>query len=133
MFVYNQFRKNLSKIIYLNIMEASTSKGRKNRKHVAVSYENEDNEEVVKKKSKIAPKDWEIIYNNIKEMRKTTESAVDTMGCEQCADKNAPENVQRYQILVALMLSSQTKDQVTYSACQRLKYEVVTYKIVLNH
>lgn len=46
------------------------------------------------------------------------------MGCAQCADKKADIHTQRYQILVALMLSSQTKDTVTFTACQKLKYEV---------
>ena len=105
-------------------MKASTSKAVKNRKHVAVSYEddkNEEEDELTKKKSKIAPKDWEIIFENIKQMRLEHVSPVDTMGCEQCADKNASPANQRFQILVALMLSSQTKDEVTYAACQRLK------------
>lgn len=39
---------------------------------------------------------------------------VDTMGCHKCSDQDSPENVQRYHHLVALMLSSQTKDAVTY-------------------
>lgn len=43
------------------------------------------------------------------------------MGCEQCADKKADIKTQQFQILVSLMLSSQTKDTVTYPACQRLK------------
>lgn len=34
---------------------------------------------------------------------------------------DADEPTKRYQILVALMLSSQTKDEITYAACQRLK------------
>jgi endonuclease-3 len=43
------------------------------------------------------------------------------MGCERCADPSAPPPVQRFQTLVSLMLSSQTKDEVTFAACQRLK------------
>ena len=48
-------------------------------------------------------------------------AAVDTMGCERCADPAAPAPVRRFQTLVSLMLSSQTKDEVNYAACQRLK------------
>jgi endonuclease-3 len=110
--------------ISLREMKASTSRAAKNRKHVAVSYEDDKNEEeevTTKKKSKIAPKDWEIIFKNIKQMRLEHTSPVDTMGCEQCADKKASPANQRFQILVALMLSAQTRDEVTFSACQRLK------------
>lgn len=47
-------------------------------------------------------------------------AAVDTMGCEKCADDSSAPQVQRFQTLVSLMLSSQTKDEITYAACQRL-------------
>jgi endonuclease-3 len=43
------------------------------------------------------------------------------MGCEQCADSSAEPKEQRFQILVSLMLSSQTKDGVTHAACARIK------------
>lgn len=105
-------------------MKAVASKATGSRKHIAVSYENDvtvEEDAVEKKKIKVAPKNWELIFNNIKEMRQTMKAPVDTMGCEQCADSKAPPNHQRYQILVALMLSSQTKDEVTFAACQRLK------------
>ena len=53
-------------------------------------------------------------------MRARRDAPVDTMGCEQCADPSAPPPVQRFQILLSLMLSSQTKDEVTWAAMQRL-------------
>lgn len=43
------------------------------------------------------------------------------MGCEKCADQDADEATKRFQILVSLMLSSQTKDAITFAACQKLK------------
>jgi endonuclease III len=42
-------------------------------------------------------------------------------GCHTCADPTAEPKTQRFQTLVALMLSSQTKDQVTSAAMGRLK------------
>ncbi|XP_012528530.1 endonuclease III-like protein 1 [Monomorium pharaonis] len=66
------------------------------------------------------PPNWETILENIKEMRKHETAPVDTMGCHKCTDPNANPVVSRYQSLVALMLSSQTKDQVTHAAMQRL-------------
>lgn len=66
------------------------------------------------------PPNWETILENIKEMRKYETAPVDEMGCHKCADPNASPSVSRYQSLIALMLSSQTKDQVTHAAMQRL-------------
>lgn len=53
-------------------------------------------------------------------MRSKRDAIVDTMGCERCADPTAPAHVQRFQTLVSLMLSSQTKDPVTFAATKRL-------------
>lgn len=66
------------------------------------------------------PPNWEIILENIREMRKHNTAPVDKMGCHKCADPDASPIVSRYQSLIALMLSSQTKDQVTHAAMQRL-------------
>lgn len=54
-------------------------------------------------------------------MRKKHPAPVDTMGCESCADENVDEKTKRYHTLLSLMLSSQTKDQITYEAMKRLK------------
>uniref|UniRef100_A0A915N0R9 DNA-(apurinic or apyrimidinic site) lyase n=1 Tax=Meloidogyne javanica TaxID=6303 RepID=A0A915N0R9_MELJA len=54
-------------------------------------------------------------------MRQNADAPVDLMGCHTCADKNADPKTFRFQTLVALMLSSQTKDQVTSAAMERLK------------
>lgn len=53
-------------------------------------------------------------------MRLENVAPVDSMGCERVTNITAPENIKRFQILVGLMLSSQTKDGVTYAACQKL-------------
>ena len=54
----------------------------------------------------------------IKEMRKAADAPVDTMGCHTCPDPNADPKTFRFQVLTALMLSSQTKDQVTSAAME---------------
>ncbi|XP_076171543.1 nth-like DNA glycosylase 1 [Ptiloglossa arizonensis] len=66
------------------------------------------------------PLNWETILENIKEMRKHRTAPVDEMGCHKCADPKASAKVSRFQSLMALMLSSQTKDQVTHAAMQKL-------------
>jgi endonuclease-3 len=66
------------------------------------------------------PSGWEELYNLTKEMRKTLPAPVDTMGCERLADTNASPRDQRFQTLISLMLSSQTKDTVTAAAISNL-------------
>ncbi|KAA3673849.1 endonuclease III, partial [Paragonimus westermani] len=67
------------------------------------------------------PKFWQKHLENIVEMRKSRDAPVDTMGCERLADRqDYPENF-RLQVLISLMLSSQTKDHITASAMHRLQ------------
>lgn len=72
------------------------------------------------------------MYNVVKKMRLpggiAHGAAVDTMGCERLADKNASPKDQRFHTLIALMLSSQTKDTVNAVAMQKLKTELPPYK-----
>ncbi|CAG8841801.1 34406_t:CDS:2, partial [Racocetra persica] len=74
-----------------------------------------------------SPRSWEEVYQCIKDYRKTTVAPVDTMGCERLAEE--PNDVitpqtSRFQSLIALMLSSQTKDQVTAAAMQNLRQQL---------
>lgn len=65
---------------------------------------------------------WKHSYALIRQMRATRLAPVDTVGCASLADKlEAPETV-RFQVLVSLLLSSQTKDEVTSAAVERLKH-----------
>lgn len=79
-----------------------------------------------------APSDWEEMYSVVKEMRSpggvAHGAAVDTMGCERLADPEASPRDQRFHTLIALMLSSQTKDTVNAVAMQRLKTELPPWK-----
>lgn len=52
---------------------------------------------------------WEKHYENIIKMRESKTAPVDTMGCERLADEESSPKVRRYQTLISLMLSSQTK------------------------
>ncbi|KAF2963989.1 hypothetical protein GQX73_g9581 [Xylaria multiplex] len=54
-------------------------------------------------------------------------AAVDTMGCERLALSTASPRDQRFQTLVALMLSSQTKDTVNAVAMHRLQTELLPH------
>ncbi|KAL1871137.1 alpha,alpha-trehalase nth1 [Diaporthe australafricana] len=73
------------------------------------------------------PSDWEELYNVTKEMRLSgaaANAAVDTMGCERLALPTASARDQRFHTLVALMLSSQTKDTTNAVAMRKLQTEL---------
>lgn len=80
----------------------------------------------VEKQAKWEPSNWRQLLANIREMRKERNAPVDTMGCDKCYDEHSDEKTKRFHHLVALMLSSQTKDTVTYQAMGRLKSHGLT-------
>ncbi|ORY02250.1 DNA glycosylase [Basidiobolus meristosporus CBS 931.73] len=61
-----------------------------------------------------------MVYDKIAEYRRTHTAAVDTMGCERLGDAAANPKNFRFQTLLALMLSSRTKDEVTADAIKKL-------------
>ncbi|KAL4991896.1 DNA glycosylase [Aspergillus falconensis] len=72
-----------------------------------------------------APSNWDAIYSIVKKMREDNPTApVDTMGCAELYWRASSPRDQRFQTLIALMLSSQTKDTVTAVAMQRLHTEL---------
>eukprot|EP00794_Sanderia_malayensis_P009351 gene9349-10336_t len=67
------------------------------------------------------PANWRDLLEKIKLMRINEDAPVDSQGCERTADENESPEVIRFQLLVSLMLSAQTKDQITYAAMEKLK------------
>ncbi|KAJ4351251.1 alpha,alpha-trehalase nth1 [Didymosphaeria variabile] len=67
------------------------------------------------------PPNWEEIYALTREMRNENVAPVDTMGCESLADRTTSPRDQRFQTLISLMLSSQTKDTVTAVAIKGMQ------------
>ncbi|XP_042293289.1 endonuclease III-like protein 1 [Sceloporus undulatus] len=65
-------------------------------------------------------------------MRKARDAPVDQMGAGKCYDADAAPEVMRYQVLLSLMLSSQTKDQVTSAAMMRLREHGLTVNNILQ-
>lgn len=78
------------------------------------------------------PSDWDEMYRVVKEMRSpggaAHGAAVDTMGCERLADREASPRDQRFHTLIALMLSSQTKDTVNAVVMKKLQTELPSWK-----
>ncbi|PNJ01740.1 NTHL1 isoform 8, partial [Pongo abelii] len=78
------------------------------------------------------PQGWQQQLVNIRAMRNKKDAPVDHLGTEHCYDSSAPPKVRRYQVLLSLMLSSQTKDQVTAGAMQRLRARGLTVDSILQ-
>ncbi|KAH8100342.1 DNA glycosylase [Cristinia sonorae] len=68
-----------------------------------------------------APVNWRDTYDTIKRMRAKIVAPVDTMGCDQAQNKETEPQNRRFATLVSLMLSSQTKDEVTDAAVAKLR------------
>lgn len=79
-----------------------------------------------------SPPNWTKIYNKVVDMRAKFIAPVDTMGCERIPEQINPlirhsnPKVFRFQLLISLMLSSQTKDEVNYDAVLRLNHYFFT-------
>lgn len=66
------------------------------------------------------PKYWKTTWDQIKKYRDSHPAPVDAQGAHRCA-KSENEKEHRFETLVALLLSSQTKDQHTYAAVANLR------------
>lgn len=80
---------------------------------------------------------WEEVYLRLKEYRQQYTATVDVEGCGCLAQKDIDAATERYQNLVSLMLSSQTKDTANagnlYTACmRRLQAHGLTIKSIQN-
>jgi len=98
------------------------------RKHIKPVLENSSKTN----ESDWSPDNWEQVYDNIRQMRSERSAPVDTMGCERSHDISATPAVQRFQCLISLMLSSQTKDEVNFGAMTRLKNNGLTIDNILE-
>ncbi|XP_028562798.1 endonuclease III-like protein 1 isoform X1 [Podarcis muralis] len=120
------------------LSETFRTKIHRKQKTVSVAYDSPGGNGLGKtneaegKKQKWEPKNWEQHLSNIREMRKERDAPVDQMGAGKCFDSDAPPEVRRYQVLLSLMLSSQTKDQVTSAAMMRLREHGLTVDNILG-
>lgn len=72
------------------------------------------------------PKDWESIYALVEELRQDRTAPVDSDGSEALPDKSQGEKVFRFQVLISLMLSSQTKDAIVGETMRALQEHGLT-------
>ena len=90
-------------------------------KRAHVKPEQNEEEDAKTKKAKEEdwePDNWKEVYENIRKMRKDRSAA-----CDMGKDKTSKytEKERRFHVLISLMLSSQTKDEVNHAAVERLK------------
>lgn len=68
-----------------------------------------------------APNDWQEIYELVFELRKDRTAPCDGSGCEALPDRSGSERDFRFQVLISLMLSSQTKDATVGEAVRAMQ------------
>ncbi|KAG7386514.1 Endonuclease III-like protein 1 [Phytophthora boehmeriae] len=77
------------------------------------------------------PSNWKELLRGIEEMRAAKDAEVDKYGCEVFYDEKFPAHVRRFHVLIAAMMSSQTKDPVNAAAMGRLIKHGLTVESML--
>ncbi|KAL7524654.1 hypothetical protein ACHAWF_001039, partial [Thalassiosira exigua] len=72
------------------------------------------------------PENWERIYELVKELRSDRSAPVDTDGAEALPERHLGPAAYRFQVLTALMLSSQTKDAMVGETMRALQKHGLT-------
>lgn len=75
--------------------------------------------------SRSAPEDWREIYRLVEELRVDRTAPCDHSGCAALPDGTADPATVRFQVLICLMLSSQTKDAVVAAAVRSMQADGV--------
>ncbi|XP_062504834.1 endonuclease III-like protein 1 [Corticium candelabrum] len=102
------------------------------RRRVDVKYEDEGSSRDSQMDKVWKPDDWRAQFDNIVAMRRERDAPVDKMGAEKQAGADLSPKVSRFHVLVSLMLSSQTKDQVTDAAMTNLRDRGLTIENILT-
>lgn len=89
-----------------------------NRKRTKITPQYEDMGDEKKCKEIWKPENWENVFENLRKMRVIRNAPCD-LGKSDTSKFSEKER--RFHCLVALMLSSQTKDEVNHAAVTRLK------------
>ena len=78
------------------------------------------------------PSGWHEHYRIVQELRAIRDAPVDEFGSEALPEREVSPAVFRYQVLIALMLSSQTRDQIVGSAMRKLQDHGLTVENILR-
>ena len=128
---YEKNKKNMKLELIKNYIEETKQQSKKSKskskkemsknknKSNSKDSKKDENEKIKDKETR--KKKFEEDYKLILEMRKKKTAPVDTLGSSNCIkQKNIDFKIYKFQNLVSLLLSSQTKDDITYSTTQKL-------------
>lgn len=77
---------------------------------------------------------WREVYDKLMEVRRKTQAPVDTMGVEMTPDRTQGDAVFRFQSLVSLILSAQTKDETNASkSYAEIMRRLQEYGLTVDH
>src|SRR4029077_11508540 len=96
------------------------------------NVDKDEKEKVTSSQKGWEPKNWQVLFDNIRKMHSESIAPVDTQGCDMSFDPNADPKLQRFQVLVSLMLSSQTKDEITHAACLCLREAGLSPRMIVD-
>jgi len=106
------------------ITKAEEAKEEESIPHSPIHLQTDASDTILKK--------FHAAYDLIDAMRKLTVAPVDTMGCTSTLQEKSTKE-HRFQCLISLVLSSQTKDQVTHAAMNRLRQHGCTVSNLLSN
>ena len=101
-----------------------SSKSLKSNKTKSLKLKDNKSQEIIENKKSLSLEfrktKFEEDYKLLKKMRITQEAPIDKYGASQCTKPNIDFPTYKFQTLVSLILSAQTKDEITYLTTQKL-------------
>jgi hypothetical protein len=98
--------------------KAKTSTSVKEKRQSKLSFDTSPKVDI---EDVVGPPGWQTTYAAIRAYREIHIAPVDTLGCHALGSRHLGPKTYRFQTLIALMLSAQTKDQVTAEAMKGLR------------
>merc|ERR1712003_83526 len=79
-----------------------------------------------------APTNWQITYSIVEELRKDKTAPIDYSGADILPQRCRGDVIFRYQVLICLMLSSQTKDVIVGQTIKSLQKHGLDVETIAN-
>ncbi|XP_057322256.1 endonuclease III-like protein 1 [Microplitis mediator] len=110
-------REPVEKETEVQSQDLESKKTSRKRKPVEIKYEESGGE----KSSTWSPKNWQETWDLIKEMKVINPQAEEQLDAYINSDPKIAPEVRRYQSLIAVMMSTLTRDQLIYPVVKRLR------------
>jgi endonuclease III len=116
-----------------NPIEESESEGEKNNILKLKETKSPRSKTAQTPEKRTPPKDFQKIWDLIESMRGDQQAPVDTYGAEFCCDpKQSDRKTYKFQSLISVLLSSQTKDPITFATMERLINHGLTVENIIQ-